>query len=150
MERAALGEAHKAIKLADHLFSVTYPLAHDTKLLLVILSSIHRAQQACLGALLDASVERKKVTVLPREYTDRLHWLQREYGTVGLEQEMILHLLDINQLLELHKKCPIEFVRKDRFVLCTDSYSVRTISGKEIKEYLLKTKLFMEKVTTLL
>ena len=42
------------------------------------------------------------------------------------------------------KKSPLEFVRKDRFVICSENYRLRTLSIADIRSYLSKAKLFIE------
>lgn len=143
-----LGEAHKSVKIAEHLFTVTYPLSHDLKLLLSILFNLHKAQKYSLTALLEKKMEQKQIPILPNEYRKRLFWLQLNYDFLKLDKELVDLLFEVDSILSLHEKCPIEFVRKDRFVLCTDTYNIKTISAKEINQYLIKTKLFIDKITS--
>lgn len=144
-QQALLGEAHQSIKTAEHLFEVTFPLCHDAKLLLAILRNLHTAHRAAIHALLECACKQKKILQYPAEYKEQLSWLQTNEHSFSL-REMLPLLLEIDILLRMHEQCPIEFVRKDRFVLCTDTYNIRVITSKELKVYLTKTKLFIEKI----
>ena len=48
-----------------------------------------------------------------------------------------------------HKNSPVEFSRKDRFIICSSDYRTKSISLKEIKEYLLRSKSFIKDVETI-
>ncbi len=139
MTRALLGEAHKAVHQAEHLFTVIYPFTHDTKLLVAILANLQKANATALAFL--AEQEGLKLS-----HQEMMEWLLQDKR---MPNDVLNAVIDLDGLMQLQKDCPVEFIRKDRFVLCTDSYNVRTISSKEINYYLAKTKVFIEKTISI-
>lgn len=140
MTRALIGEAHKAVLQAEHLFTVLYPFTHNAKLLLAILASLHKANDRALAYMIEQNKIEKGT------WEERLGWLLQHGTQKGVPQDVIDTIADLDKIMQLQKDCPIEFVRKDKFVLCTDTYDVRTISNREITHYLAKTKIFIEKI----
>ena len=54
---------------------------------------------------------------------------------------------DIKDIIVEHRKSPMEFVRKDRFVICTDNYRMKTIDAGQIKNYISDAKIFIQKIS---
>lgn len=143
--KGLLGEARKAIKTAEHLLVITYPFSGDPKMLVGIIKSIAYAQRSGLNAFIEQGIEEKTIPPLQDDYTGRLNWIILR----GLfDDEQVKLLREVCLLIEMQEKCPIEFVRKDKYILYGDNYHIKTINAKEVQEYLTKTKLFIEKVTS--
>ena len=53
-------------------------------------------------------------------------------------------LKEIKDIIVQHRRSPVEFVRKDRFVICSDNYRIKTISIDQIKDYIAKAKNFIQ------
>jgi hypothetical protein len=58
-------------------------------------------------------------------------------------------LMETKEIIKEHKNSPVEFARKDKFVICSDSYQLRTISVEELKRKIAKAKLFIEEMDNL-
>ena len=66
------------------------------------------------------------------------------------DKSQVTDIQDIKDIIVQHKKSPMEFVRKDRFVICSDNYRMKTLSLVDIQGYISKAKLFIAKVILLL
>ncbi len=44
-------------------------------------------------------------------------------------------MADLKKIVDCRYKSPIEFVRKDRFIICSDDYKMRTLSYDRVKDY---------------
>ncbi len=53
---------------------------------------------------------------------------------------------DIKDIIIQHKKSPVEFTRKDSFVICSDDYQMKTISLDKMKNYILHSKSFIQNI----
>lgn len=136
-------EAKKKISLADHMLFVTYPLVKDTKLLLAVLENIFLAMTHSVGYLL--YYERALKRVPPffdtfeskyRIYTEKC---QDKYEFDPVYMEMFR---SVKEIIIAHKRSPIEFAKKDQFVICSDDYELKILELPEIKEFVAKTKQF--------
>ena len=64
----------------------------------------------------------------------------------NFSREQIIFIQDIKDIIIQHKKSPVEFTRKDSFVICSDNYNMEIISIDKIKGYLSKAKLFIHEI----
>jgi len=53
---------------------------------------------------------------------------------------------DLKKIIDYRSKSPVEFIRKDKIVICSDNYKMRTINYDKIKEYLNKSKPFFTRL----
>ena len=64
----------------------------------------------------------------------------------SIPKEYLTLISEIKEIILKHKESPIEFRRKDKFVICSDNYDIKTISIKDIKDFLIKSKLFCQNI----
>ena len=67
----------------------------------------------------------------------------------NFNREQIELVQDIKDIILEHKKSPVEFTRKDSFVICSNNYNMRTISLDKMKNYLAKAKLFIQEINNI-
>ena len=103
-------EAWEHYKQAKHLLFVTYPMTNDPKLLLGVVESIHNSMKSAL------EVQRSN---LKKQTPAALEVFQ-----------------DVQEIVNSHKSSPIEFKRKDKFIICTKDYLLKEISFAKMKSYL--------------
>lgn len=68
----------------------------------------------------------------------------------NFSREQVELIQDIRDIILEHKKSPVEFRRKDSFVICSDNYNIKTISIDKIKDYLYKAKLFIQETNKII
>lgn len=144
-------KAISSFRTADHLTYVTFPLVNDTKLILTILENINLALINAMNAALEYERYYKRLMPLPENFESRYlifeDKLINKYNILQKEAQLIRQ---INYIIESHKESPIEFSRKDKFVICNHSYKMKTITMPEIKEFLTQTRSLITKVTRVL
>jgi len=57
---------------------------------------------------------------------------------------------DLKELIEARKHSAMEFIRKDQYVITSNSYDIRTLNYQKVKEIVNKSKPFFEKVNFIL
>lgn len=143
----ARDKAKKNIQIADHMLSVTYPLIKDTKLLLAIMENIFLAYTNAMGAILYHDRLFKKIPPFQETFESKFNMFkERCVIRHNLDKGHITDIQNIKDIIVEHKKSPVEFVRKDRFVICSDSYRMRAIGVNEIADYINKAKLFIQEM----
>ena len=50
----------------------------------------------------------------------------------------------------VHKKCPVEFVKDNAFIMCSSSYDCEKLTSEIVGNYFKKAKLFIEASNTIL
>ena len=132
--------AKEQIRLADHLLTINYAVADDPKLFLNIIIDIKKAIEHVINIFLikenketDISFDQK--IEFYRENTSIKHNLPSNY--LNLMEE-------IRKISFEHDNSPIEFARKEKYVICDEDYhKMKTIDSKNVRELLTKAKLFI-------
>ena len=144
-------EAKKKLSLADHMLYVTYPLVKDPKLLLAVMENIFLALTHTLGSLLYYERMFKRVPPFFDTFESKYRvFSEKCVERYGIEQEYLNLLRNVKEILIAHKRSPIEFSRKDQFVICSDDYQLKVLKISEIKEILAKTKEFNTRIENIL
>ena len=138
-------EAHKNYRMADHMLNVTYPLIQDTKLLLGVTQNLFQSLSLAMSSILHHERLFKLVPAFQDSFESQFRVLhQRCSRRHQIDQEYFKLILELREALQLHKKSPIEFRRKDRFIICTNNYKVKAITSNQLKEHLKKAKGFLD------
>ena len=140
-------KAKRNIQIADHLIYVTYKLINDPKLLLAVMENIFLALTNSMSALLSFERIYKRVPAFSENFESKFttfnhHCVQR----FNIDPSYLRLLRDVKEIITEHKQSPIEFARKDSFVICSESYNIRTLSINKIKIKITKTKEFVDKI----
>lgn len=137
-------QSKKNLKVADHMLTMTYPLVQDSKLLLAVMQNIFLALTYSMGAVLHYERLFKKIPPFQDNFSSKFNMFKAKcVPKYRIDTKYIQFIQDVKDIILQHKKSPVEFVRKDRFVICSNDYKVKTISLDNIKEYLDKTKSFL-------
>jgi DNA-binding ferritin-like protein (Dps family) len=143
-------KASSSFNTADHLAYVTFPLLRENRLILTILDNINIALTSAMNAILEYDRYYKRIRPLPDNFEVRYQAFKNSIIRHNIKESEARLVKEIKTLLDSHKSSPIEFSRKDKFIICTDDYRVKSISIQEVKDYLEKTKSFLMKVDSII
>ncbi len=131
------GAARRKLAVADHILSQTYTLVKDPKLLLVVLAHIADALDAGVAEALEEAVRDRRLIVMPADLRARLAALR----TAGrIDDAAVRFVQELHETLQERKKAPVEFVRKERLVICDETYALRTLSEEQLKDQLQRAR----------
>ena len=140
-------KAKKNIHIADHMLTVTYPLVKDTKLLLAILENVFLGYVNAMSAILYHDRLFKTIPPFQNTYESKLRMFkEKSMRKHKLSNDYLMELQEIRELLKEHKESPVEFVKQDKFVICSETYKMKTIGLKNIQQYIDRAKLFIAEV----
>lgn len=145
MERyeIACARARQDLKVADHMMNITYKLVNDPKMLLSIMQRLMSALTNTMGCVLHYERLYKRIPMFNESFENMyLIFKARTTRRYNINIEYLTLIEEVRQILNQHKKSPIEFSRKDKFVICSDDYRMKTISIENIKSFINKAKLF--------
>ena len=138
-------KAKRYVRVADHMLTQTYPLIRDPKLLLAVLSNVSLSLTSSVAAILHYERLFKRIPPFQEDLDSMFNTFKaRCTRRYDINIEFITLIEEVRSLLKEHKKSPMEFVRKDKFVIASDTYRLRIISIDKMKDYIAKTKLFIE------
>lgn len=146
-----LRKAKKNLELADHMTYITYNVVKDPKLLLAIIENLFLAMTYSMGSVLHYEKLYKRIPQFKDNFDSKLRvFRERCVSRFDIEQKYLDIMRDLKVFILEHRKSPVEFTKGSRFVICSDTYKMRTISVEEIKNYLSQTKEFVKKMEFIL
>ena len=132
--RQTFTEGVSSLKRASHMLHVTFPFVKDTKLFLGILENVDRSLKSCLDSFLLYERLYKKIGPYPDNFNVKLDLFRKIVKLrYGFDESLPRFIFDIDQLIKNRKKAPIEFSRKDGFVICDSEYRTRILKEEELK-----------------
>lgn len=138
-------QAIRSLQIADHMTYVTFPLVNEQRLLLKIFDEIHKSIINCINAILNYEYLYKRIQLYTNNRENIRTFTNKCAKTYNLNNEQIKKILEILELNKKHKQSAMEFVKKDRVVILSDSLKTQTLDVYKIKQYLLLAKeLLME------
>ncbi len=129
----SMRRARRSLDVAEHMLNSTYPLVEDPKLILAVSEDLFTALLSSVFALVG------------RDGADGIERFRREAAGLGFTEEDVGLLDRLQDIIREHEESPVEFARKDKFVICDDDYACDVVSVEDMKNYLFKARLFVEK-----
>jgi len=141
-----LQEADKIIRTVDHLVYVTFPLVKDKRMLLNIITETKKATVLCINSILQYDYLFKKIRLYQNTEDNLRTFKEKCAPRYGINQDEIKKIISLFELAEKHKKSPLEFVRKDRVIIMSESFYPEAITLEKVKEYVILAKNLLFKI----
>ncbi len=88
----------------------------------------------------------KRLSFIPEDFQSRLELFKRVAEKYNIDRESVQLIRDIKGICDFRAKSPMEFARRDKFIISDDEFKLKTINYEKIKDYLNKSKVFISKV----
>lgn len=152
-----LDKAGKALRTADHMIYITYPLIKENKLLKSILEQIYGIADNIVNAILQHEWIFKRISQpnQPSQLDSNIPSLvsnsrnfelfqkcTERYSITAQETEQLKELLD---LMVKHRTSSIEFTRKEKLVFMSNHARTESIGLDKIKSHLNLLKAILRK-----
>ena len=149
--RRAVLEANNSFKTADHLAYVSYPLLKDNRLLLAITQNLYVAGLKGMDAVLHYEQLYKRINILPVDFESRMQIFERNVAPrMKIRPDVCRILKDLKYITQQHRNSPMEFSRREKFVICNDDYTtMKTIDIEMLKSYIVVMREFLQQVNGL-
>jgi hypothetical protein len=138
-------EALSKIKAADHMLTQTYPMLKDNKLLLAVLSNLISGVESTMTAILHYDRVFHKIPPFHDTFQSKIYLFRNTSIGIHKLQDHLPFIIKINEIDEKHKSSPVEFARQDSLVICDGSYSMKSITAKDLKKFIDEAKSFYMK-----
>ncbi len=135
-----LQQAIKALQIADHITYVTFPLVNDRRLLLKIFDEIYKSITNCINTILNYEYLYKRIKLYSDNQENIRTFAQKCSKTYNLNNEQTKKILEILEINKKHKQSAMEFVKKDKIVILSDTLKTQILDINKIKQYLLLAK----------
>jgi hypothetical protein len=133
-----LEKAKHHFKVADHMLYVTFSLLKEKRLIIKILTEIYKSVNYLIKAILQHEYAFKRVP-LYKDPKLNLKVFKEKIALRYINNEELNILIKILEIEKKHEKAPLEFVKKDKFVIFLgENYETLTID--KLKQYILPLK----------
>lgn len=140
----------KKLKVADHMLFVTYPVVKEAKLLIAVLENIFLSYTNSMAALLHYDRLFHKIPPFKDNFESKFHLFKEKcMPRYDLNRSYIKDMQELKMLLIEHKKSPVEFTKKDKFVICSDKFKMKAITVSDMKGYINKAKIFIQDIQSI-
>ncbi len=142
--------AREKLRIADHILNSTFPLVKDPRLLVGVMDNIFLALTNAMSSVVYYERLFKRIPNFKDDFNDKFDMFkERIVRRYNLNIEYVMLIQDIKNLILEHKKSPVEFSRGDSFVICTNGYRCKSISIRDMKKFISKSKQFIQEVNNI-
>jgi len=140
-----LEEASKNLQSADHIVYITYHLLKEKKLLLNALEKTYEAVIQTINAILQYDYLWKRIKLYsdPKDNFDT--FTRKCASRYSITKEEIEQITALFKLIEMHKKSPMEFLRRERVVLMSENLNTAVIDIENVKSYIRIARSILQK-----
>jgi hypothetical protein len=143
-------KAFEKVKVADHMLFMTYPVVNDPRLLIAVLENVSASLDYGVASLLHHQLLFKQIPPFKESYQSRFEMFRNlVVPKLNLSGNYVKLISDVRQLLSAHKKSPVSFVKKDKFVILSPKYDVKALDVNLMKRYVFEAKLFVSNVNAI-
>lgn len=135
-------DALSKIRAADHMLTQTYPKLNDPKILIAVLSNIIAGVEQTMTSILHYDRAFHKIPPFHDTFQSKLHLFKNTSAGIHKLNEFIPFLANMNNFDEKHKKSPMEFSKRDSYIICDDDYKMSKITAKDLKKLIDEAKSF--------
>lgn len=134
-------KAKNNVKVADHMITMSYPMFRDPKILVSAVKNLYQATDNAVSSMLEYEKLFKRISVFHDSFDVKMNlFKQKLLPFYKLDNKYVKLFSTLQDLVRAHKESAVEFPRNDTFVMCSDTYEMRTISVKELKILVKETK----------
>ncbi len=131
-----LADAQQRLGVANHLLGRTYPMVNDSRILLAVAKEIHAAAISGMSALLEQDLKARRIPALVKDMDSRLELLEESLEQHKISAAHHKTVAQLQELMVLHEKAPVEFSKPDRFVLCDKDYKLTSVTVDSLKKFM--------------
>ncbi len=132
---------------ADHLLNKLYPSLEDPKLLLAAVENIFLGLSNSLGSLLNYELKFNRITLFKDDFQGKYDAYNNKVALrYGFDRSFSHLMIRLRDIIIKHKDSPVEFSRKNKFVICDEKYSSEILSHAKCLMYLDKAREFAKRV----
>lgn len=140
-------KARQTIQRADHMLTMTYPLLNEPKILVSVAGSLSNSVEMAMTALLEYERLFKRIPSYSDNFDAKfLIFREKLVPRYGINRDYIKMLLDLKEIIAAHNKSPMEFSRSNKYIICSDTYEIRTLTKDDLKRLITKAKVFIEEM----
>jgi len=144
-----LEKAEKALRTADHMIYITYPLIKDNRILKNVLDQFHNVAESIAYSILNYEFRYRRIgpITLTKLDTYGQNWSTfiKCSPRFSISPEETAKIKEMLEIILKHQASTVEFARKDRLVFISNNAHAESISFDQMKSYLNNLKIVLRK-----
>lgn len=143
-------KARKAVHVADHMLTMSYPLLNDPKILVSVAKNLNQGVMYAIDSALEHEKLFKRIPAFHDSPDEKIRiFREKIIQRYNLNHNYYKLAVTLKELMHVHRNSTVEFPRGEKFVMASENYEMRTITIKELKNYIIEAKLLVDEVQRL-
>jgi len=142
-----LKESARHLQIADHMTYITFPLVNEKKLIIKIFEEIFKSVKNSINSAIHFEFKNKNIILSNQEEENIKNFIENLAKNYEINEKEINKILEIIEIEKKHEESSMEFVRKEKLVMMSDSLNIKTLTIENIKDYLTIAKNIFLKVS---
>lgn len=144
--RKLLKDAQEKMLRADHLAFMTYPQVKEPKMLALVVDNANAVFLDCMEALLCYERMYKRINPVKGDFDSELRVFRTHCcKRYGYPESVLGMVSEVKHLADKKRSCPVEFQRKESYMLCSEDYKLDSLNAKKVQSYVQEAKRFLNK-----
>lgn len=139
-----MNDAVRFLQIADHMAYVTFPLLNEKRLLLKIFDEIYYSIVNLIEAVIEYDFLYKRISNNSNSKIET--FFTKCAKRYEITNEQLKKIREIIEVHSVHMQSPMEFVKKEKVVILSETMQPKALDITKIKEYLLAAKQVLLKV----
>src|SRR3989338_8236084 len=142
---ASKEKAYQQYTIAVHLLNVTLPMTKDNKIVLGIAHNLFSSVESAMTAILQYEQDLQLVSGFnENDFQSKFNTFRSKSVRRNQISGSIVSLIqELKEIVDLHQKSPMVFQRGASVVICDKQYELKTLTARDIAQYVNQTKEFL-------
>ncbi len=141
--------AGSKLQAADHLFSTTYKLIQEPKLLVAIIEHLFESIDLSVQAAIVYERQFSKFTI-PDFFEGKIDLFKEKVSAkYGMGANYVDYARLLFTIVNEHKKSAVEFKRKEQYVISDNDFKLHVLHPNDVMQHIKKTRLFIDQIKQL-
>jgi len=129
------------LSVAQHLLTQTYPALQDPKILLSVCQNTLYAIEDALTESLEEARRTKQIPPYSETFTGKLQAFREHLAKKkGVGPIDFMLISELQELVAQHDSSPMEFRRKNAYVMADNDYTLHTLTAEKAKTFIQRAK----------
>lgn len=139
-------KAYQQYDIATHLLNVTIPMTKDNKILLGIVHNLFTSVEATMTAILQYERDLQLVSRFNDvDFQSKFNTFRsKSVRRNQISGSIVALIQELKEIVDLHQKSPMVFQRGASVVICDKQYELKTLTARDIAQYMNQAKEFLE------
>jgi hypothetical protein len=143
-----LKESARHLQIADHMTYITFQIVNEKKLLLKIFEEISKSINGSIHSAIYSEFVKKRIILNSDDEKNILNFFENISESYGITKEELEKIKEVIRIEKKYQESAIEFVKKEKVIMMSDSLNIHALTIEDIKDYLSLAKNIFLKISS--